>query len=247
MFQLLKITLSRFINILLLLPSSPHPLPQAWSLSYELLFYSFFCIYFFTPSRTYFLALIGLIGSCILAVNFVSCLNFLIPYFGIVIFDFCIGSIGAFVFQTCTKKSINTKLPIYVSFIIIIISWCFYTFLFNNGITINNNLRVFIFGIPLGVIVLFSSLFEARHSVKWVQKYMWLGDISYSLFLVHFILIVSYANIIKRIHIIYINQNQYSIYLSVALILFLTFAVAWLLHFAVEKPVAKYLTKIIQP
>jgi len=206
-------------------------------------FFIFFSVFFLMHTKKSFFYFLSFIGSCILMINFIPDLHFLTPFFDILLFDFCIGVFGTYLFFYLKNKNLKPYLFILLSVVYLFFFWIIYQYNFNHEVVIHNNFRIVTFGLPLGLLVLFSSLSEVKQTIKWVTKPMLLlGDISYSLFLVHFISIVFFANILKSLT--QLIANQFLIYLSVFLIFFATLFIAWFFHICIEKPLTKYLTKV---
>ena len=187
-----------FLSSYLLLPiQNQYPfLSVAWTLSFELTFYTFFLLAMKMQRRTFFLLTLGWMFLIIfyninnLKYNFV--LNHLLNSYNI---EFIIGVFASLIYRE--KKFLNTGLKLFIIIILL--------FLFIDK-TDNDLLKRVVLGGFLGFIVLvsayFSKITKISHS-NFIDKTLQLiGNASYSIYLIHTLVITAiYKTLINLINI----------------------------------------------
>lgn len=187
----------------LLLPlrnMSNSALSVAWTLRYELLFYLLFSAVFFLKRKT--AAALLLLWVVISAVNLVLRMtgsgtenfdfNFLFSAYNL---EFALGSISAYlVLNTYIKKRLS--LIIFLSGILI--------FIVNSMLDAVCHLqlhRFFYYGIPAVIIIFGMTAYELNHGMRHIKPLVFLGNASYSVFLVHLPTISFLNKVFVKLHI----------------------------------------------
>lgn len=159
-------------------------LSVAWTLRYELLFYLLFCSMFFFKKKTAFAFL--LLWVLISAANLILRMagsgtenfdfNFLFNAYNL---EFTLGIISAhLVLNTYVSKRFS---------IIVILSGIF-VFITTSMLDAVYHMilhRFLYYGIPAVIIVYGMTAYEFNHGMRWIKPLVYLGDASYSIFLVH--------------------------------------------------------------
>jgi peptidoglycan/LPS O-acetylase OafA/YrhL len=159
-------------------------LSVAWTLRYELLFYLLFCAMFFLKRKTAFSFL--LLWVLISAVNLILGViglgtenfdfNFLFSAYNL---EFALGSISAYlVINTYVSKKLS---------LIVFLSGVF-IFMTTSMLDVICHLqlhRFLYYGIPAVIIIYGMTAYEFNHGMRCTKPLVYLGNASYSVFLVH--------------------------------------------------------------
>ncbi|MHA7608276.1 acyltransferase family protein [Elizabethkingia meningoseptica] len=242
-----------YIGNLLLLPSFNNNtnyffvLGPGWTLAYEMLFYytfSFFILLFSSRNKLLFANLIFISGT-ILFVNFfglqgdqLGWVNFSYIIGDTLLLNFALGIVCYYFFMKFNKK---IHIDYRVSLIVLFIISCFVIYLNNNG----DYPRFVLFGIPAFIIIcIFSVTVNPPGENKFFNKVIFLGDASYSIYLIHYY----FAFIKPKIFLLknYIIMD-FNIFLNLSDIALLVCAIisGGIFYSYVEKPLTRILSKKI--
>jgi len=216
-----------------LLPSKTNPLLNvSWTLVYEVFFYINISILLFLNIRKIEVILILLtIEFCFMYIYY----DITGIYFSTLIFEFLFG-IVIFIFQK--NKKLNIKWTSISSIISI-----FYLFFLNNNLfyfesfnLLGNGVyddRVIYFGIPFMFILLGAISLENYINTKniVIKSLNTIGNASYSLYLIHYFIIVAYYQLMQKI---IINDNIYIHILSLILIFLIIILVSIIFNKYIE-------------
>lgn len=223
------------INSFLLIPQENNILTVAWTLSYELLFYLFFGLVLFTNNKLVTKTIFGLwlfisaISSLIVPSNF-----YLEFFFSTLNLEFFYGIIVAHLI-------INYKIKYQMTLILTgtaLAILAMYNAIFGY-VEID---RAFSYGIPSAMIILGSVALEFSKNVRVPKLFVFLGDASYSIYLVHYPVLSVFNKIFGALGIF--NLVGYNV--AVTLIVIATVIAGCVFHVILERPLLKYLrTKLL--
>ena len=172
------------LGSLFLLPQKQYILGVAWTLAYEVIFYLLFAFtYLKKPSYLFYCFKTWIIFILVSYFFNLKTGSYFIDWFlNPVILNFALGCILAYVYIhiKCIK---STNWYFWIGLILFTTSWLvYYQFKINQSNLLNEDIsRVFLFGIP-STLLIYGSLHSKINVPKWI---VYLGDASYSLYLVH--------------------------------------------------------------
>jgi len=196
------------------------PLAPGWSLNFEMYFYLIFSLFLFFPKK-YFVTGISLIFFISVLFN-QKVIDF--PILNMItdpmLIEFLLGIFIGIMFR---KKYLSQKPILLVLISIIIVS-------LNIFIRVDHEFRLFSYGIPSALLIFSLLCLENKFKIKFNRFFMFLGTISYSLYLSH---VFSY----KLIYMVLssgfiINNADLTIVISISF----SILVATFVYFMIEKP-----------
>jgi len=229
------------IKSFLLLPQAQEPfLSVAWSLCYEMFFYTIFALGIWLGYRFLVVILSGYILGLIFQLVFLPegyhtfLLYFLTSNFHI---EFLIGIFTAFCFKKISLKQLELKMQTIKLIVILgvalfLLGWCFSLVFpalygkFDIGSRI-------IYGIASGMIIFGISFFEFSHQSFFKRFLMRLGDASYVLYLVHTMVIAVFFKLLLHV---YTNTIAFN-YCMCLVVFLISIAIGVLLHFFLERKI----------
>jgi peptidoglycan/LPS O-acetylase OafA/YrhL len=107
-----------------------------------------------------------------------------------------------------------------------------------------DRLRGFVWGIPALLIVLAAVSVEERYGKLWPRFVLFMGDASYSLYLIHLPVLNAMTRVLRHAHVLQMGRVRVQDEMvTVAVDLALSIAVAVVVHLYVENPMTEYLRK----
>lgn len=230
------------LKTITLFPQWPVMIAPVWSLSYEIFFYILLgcCLMWLTKKQTLVFFLLYIV--LLMGINFFLRL----PPFYIPLDHFMLEFLfGALAGHIASQKEKGSNLFIYLFFYLIIftiISIWFIYYIFDFGSAWPAYIRPFTFGIPFALLSLCSVWIEKRQPLNIPWLFLFGGDISYPLFLIHATLISFIAIFLSD----YLKvSNQVAIGLSVFPIILITILTSWLFHNYIEKPLLLFTRRLL--
>lgn len=208
-------------------------LTVSWTLSHEVWFYFLFSLLIFFDKRISKLILI-IISSFTLIFIFFNIseslvLNFI---FSPLNFEFLMGCIIAY-------YSLNKTMKYgYYSFLTGIIIFSASSLLVSSGIV--NLHRVIQFGVPAAIITYSIVSIELNNGFSKNRLLSYIGDASYSIYLVHFPLLSLWVKVFNSLNIFNLLNNL----ISSSLIILLTLVCSCFFHELIEKPILRLINNI---
>ena len=179
-----KNDLYTILGSITLFPQKDYVIGVAWTLTYEVIFYLFFAFTYFRKPRYLFYGFCPWIISILLVFifNIKTNIHSIDILLNPVILNFALGCLVAFIYNRY-KYNTNAGWYFWIGLILFTVSWLFYYQLnLNHSNLLSNDIsRVYLFGLPATVLI-FGSLYLKNNVPKWL---VYLGDASYSLYLVH--------------------------------------------------------------
>ena len=236
-----------YVRSILLLPSSTTPLLNvSWTLVYEMYFYLLisFIVYFFNTNKYIYINIL-IILSVLLGL-YIGQNRYSYPEVKLITSPMLLEFLfGMFIYYLLNRRSQVLKYGVYFLFIstIIFISYHYNEIYFADidffGTDIYDN-RVVYFGIPSFFLVLGLVALEYKKTLLKVNILKFIGDISYSLYLSHyFVLVLVYKVFEKFVHIESYIINIVFIILSIVI----SFIVGAFSYIYIEKRLIQYLNK----
>lgn len=217
--------------------NSPPILPVAWTLTYEMIFYTLFASLFFIHRKLIIIILtmawIALIvinnikdisGGDFLAYAFLSLRNL----------EFIMGCAMAYFISHHVNWKISA-ISLFFGFIMLITAWVNTT----NGVSITGLSNWAAFGIPFSLIIFGVTRLEGvvrKNDGAFTKFLVYLGDASYSIYLVHFIVIM----ICRRTIFGYGMTIGFTEFWLVSLV---ALVVSLLMYETIEKPIMRWLNR----
>lgn len=238
----IEINVPNFIQSISLYPFSvdvsiPPIIPVAWTLTYEMLFYIIFTSLFFIKRKSG-IILISLVWILLIAIskNFnISNGNYLLETFlSLRNFEFIMGCALAYF----VGHHVNWKISAVIflgGIALLIASW--HNAL--NGISVTTLSNWATFGIPFAMIIFGATRLESfvhKKEGKIFRFFVYLGDASYSIYLVHFIVIMICKRTILD-HGMTIGYVEFWVTSAIALI------VSLVMYELIEKPLMRLLNR----
>jgi exopolysaccharide production protein ExoZ len=244
-----------FVKTLTLYPHPPdtYMLGPAWTLTFEIYFYLLFGAMLMVCNKKNFFVILAFYAFMIFLyqlpiktfLNFYaidSHYNFIFPtdikyiIFNFNVIDFIIGSIIAFL---AIKMTPNSGLPsailITLGLFFFCCSWiatCSFPSLKLDCYLI----RFITYSIPIAFLILGSAFYEKKHSIHVPIIFKKIGDASYSLYLMHTIILLALYRILKIV-----TANHLFIVSSFIISFFFTVLLSIVFHEKIEKKLLKYL------
>lgn len=219
-----------------LIPIQSRPLISvAWSLSYEIVFYLLFGLFFFRSPKKFICILAFWVTFNFLNYFCLQCQTFFHPIVAWVdlsnpiILEFLYGCIIAIIVTKYEKfqvhKYANISLLIGCLFLIA-------TVFLQEWISNHMHIRMFIYGLPATLIV-YGAIYLKYPSPRFLT---YLGDASYSIYLFHLPFL---GTIIKLLFMFKINNLFSNFFGTTSILLFLTFLCCCMYNF-IEKPILEF-------
>ncbi|MDP2387544.1 MAG: acyltransferase [Bacteroidota bacterium] len=197
------------------LPGKPPPLYVGWTLNYEIYFYIIFGVSFFFKEKRHLFILIYFLSSLILLpliLHFMGFEGFRVkdypglfykesPYLSLITNPFLLLFVfGILISRYYDKIRINKKMTLIV----------FFTSLIYFIVVYFSQLNNFILEFSACGLLVFSTLLLDKVFIDFKPKkvFTYLGDISYSLYLVHPIIIIYIPNVFKKLHLDFLNEGS---------------------------------------
>jgi peptidoglycan/LPS O-acetylase OafA/YrhL len=237
---------ANLISTYLLLPGHAMINGVSWSLTNELFFYFLFMLAIIIPERkiavyiltAYFILLlvVAISGLDITAGN---------NYMGLLLFPMNIEFLlGVFVFLIAEKIPGKLVWPLLLAGIALFLTGAF---IYNNNIHIlysQANMvlnRVLLFGLPSFLIISALVKMELNKTIQLNRIFLYLGDASYSIYLIHLPLVVAFYKVIARFG---INNAWLMALLNCLLFVAICF-IGVLCFLKIEKPLIKKLNRLL--
>jgi exopolysaccharide production protein ExoZ len=204
-----------------------------WTLNYEMYFYLIFSI-----SMIFTLKNLALIKSVLILCGYSS--SFLYPegsvirtfFSNTIVFEFCLGMFIGTIYSKFELPNLN----IFISLFIILLGTCSLVFVISNDL--GGRLRFFYYGFG-AVLVFIGFLLIPRH-LKIPRFFVELGNASYSIYLIHIVLI--YQVSLKVLKSIPSSISHYFIPDILMILISLTaISIGYFLYFFIEKPLIEYI------
>lgn len=229
------------LKMIVLFPQWPHIIAPAWTLSYEIYFYLILgaALFFLSENLTFVLSIIYAIFLVVYNYAIHPPTSLFIPtdYFTL---SFLYGIIAAWIYSRIPRPSLKISIPLFaLSIIYLAAAWTIYEVFRLEA----NIYRPLIFGIPLTTLMLSSVWLEKSNLLRSNKLLCYLGDMSYSLYLLHSAIItfaaIGLRDIIKTKNAFLINSTVFPLLAAVIVL-------SWLFHWYVERPLLK-LFRLKQP
>jgi exopolysaccharide production protein ExoZ len=244
------ITLSTIVKSFLLFPPSETILNVGWTLTFIFFFYLIFSLNYILPRRLFF-AVVGiiLIGSTtqFLSIFAVSMAEnaWIALFFNSLYFEFVFGCIAAYF---VLKYSLRHRKTIFFIGLGLLLLFSFLqtyevisevNVLTVLGIDFNIN-RVIFSGIPCLFLVMGAASIDINEGVKVPEFLIYLGNASYSIYLVHSPVISALIQLISKYKISEVINNSLILGLFIAII---SLGSSCIFYSLIEKPFTQYLRK----
>ena len=231
----LKPSVAHTLASFLYLPTI-NPLPVlavGWTLNYEMYFYLIFGCVLFLPSKYQIQVLSAWISFSVILGFFYHSDNLLFNQItNQLLIEFLLGVLAGRLYLTENFWSVTKSL--------IIISISFFIIIFAELVDVGEEFRSLIYGIPCAGLVSSLIMLEAKNIYKFDNKFLLLaGNISYSLYLVHLIVIVIYGKIVMTF-LLFDYVNGYILLFGDFIVCILT---AILTYKLIEQPLHSNATK----
>ncbi len=229
------------ISSLMLLPQRDHPiLTVGWTLTHELLFYAFFALGIAFPGRLTRILAIGWLGLSLLMAPFAGSLaqgNYLL--FGFLLsrynIEFALGCL-------CAYLALRFRPKFALSFTWLgattLLTACAFDFLTGGGA---EPYRVIAYGLPAALLVVGSVWLEQERPVTVPSVLKFLGDASFSLYLVHLPLLSLAIKLVAGLRVTTVVGSYGAMLFCILLTLF----GGIIFHIMVERPLQKILSQTI--
>jgi peptidoglycan/LPS O-acetylase OafA/YrhL len=243
--QLYKGNLNTVLGSLLLLPQQQYIIGIAWTLSYEIIFYIIFAIAFSISKQFLFFCLSLWTAVILIAYYFhiKSQITLVDTLLNPIIIEFFLGCLIAYLFKKYTHVKGWLWLLI-AGIVLYIINWSIYYKATNiNPAAFSSYMsRVYLFGLPAAILVF--GLLYLKSGFPKVLVY--LGDSSYSLYLIHGTVISVLLKLVEKLNLRYLIGNN----IGAMVIFALTITVAMLFYRFIEMPIINQIkkrTKVSKP
>ena len=223
-----------------LLPSDLLPLLLVgWTLTLELWFYIVFSVLLFLPERTLPWAL-GFWFAVLVAVNWAGPIS-ASPYIEVpanaMAIEFIFGAVAALVFRRVNLIAAGVCALAGVAFLVTIGIPTPMDITAGPGLA-----RPMTLGLGLALLVLAVTAFEARRGIGIVGRLSFLGDISYSVYLSH-VLVMSVLGRLWSLAAGSLATNQFAVVVAWILVFAAVLVWGWLSYRLIEKPVMRLSTQ----
>jgi peptidoglycan/LPS O-acetylase OafA/YrhL len=212
-------------------------IPQAWTLSYELLFYAFFSLLILLPPR---------LGSTMLVIwSAVVAGLMIVPHEKLnVVVEHIVGPLVAEFLLGILAARIVSAMPLPRPWFILGLSgaWCTIAFIAtyqNNpgALAVNGTGRVLVFGVPAMILLLAAVGFERQGKTARGRFLQSMGNASYSLYLTHcttLVVIYAVTSVLKYPH----TRLAHAIW--ILMMFWFSIAVGWGFYRWVERPLLNW-------
>lgn len=219
-----------------LFPQSKYIVGVAWTLTYEVIFYLVFAVTYFRKPVFLFYAFIGWVSIIFIFYIFNIKTDFVLihVFTNPIILNFTLGCLVAYSYKRYSKLSFSNWF-FWGGLILFFLMWVIFYQLKTLDVSIfsGDMARVYLFGIPSAILI-----FGALYLPSAVpQLLVYLGDASYSLYLIHGTVLSSLIKVVIKLNISSLFDN-----FSGATVLFIgTLIISCLFYSAVERPLLKFL------
>jgi exopolysaccharide production protein ExoZ len=214
-------------------------IPVAWTLSYELVFYLLFGLFFYRDPRKFMHILVFWVLFNFLNYFCLQCKNFFHPVIvtslsSPIIIEFLYGCIIAIIITRYTKMETwkHGRISIILGCLFFIASLFFQEWISNHS-----DFRMFFYGLPAALIV-YGAIYLEFSMPRFLT---YLGDASYSIYLFHPLLL---SVIIKLLFILKID-NHFSNFWGVTFIILMILFLCCCIYNFIEKPLLKFAKKFL--
>lgn len=242
--QSTQVDLIQYIKSMLFIPYI-HPishgffplLQPGWTLNYEMYFYLIFALFITIKGDLKYIFMIVTLLITTVIFSQQEPKSALAFYGNLVILEFCMGIVLAFVYVRYTLIFKST----YAFYIGVLTTVIGFTLLFASHGLFPKLDRAFVAGIPSFMIVtgaLFLANSPKRLNSVILEK---VGDSSYSLYLSHSILLSALGQIFRKVLYPFMGTTTYIVFPVIALLAALI--VGYLFYFIIEQPLTRYIRK----
>jgi exopolysaccharide production protein ExoZ len=199
------VTPSNIVASILLLPGPDRLIGISWTLSYEIYFYLVFAgTLFFRSQRLSTLLCFATLGSAIIVSSFVPAGVIAEFLGGPIALEFCFGLLVAFLYTGREDIRISATFSIF-GFIALAAAPLMLVHPSTNGLV--GFSRVLAWGVPSTFIVI--CFLKISRPKNMMQLWMvFLGDASYSIYISHFLVMISYARLLKNTRLADFSQTS---------------------------------------
>lgn len=193
-----------------------------WSLKFEWWFYMLFPLFFFVLRKSSILAFFSIITLYVLSFYPEYWPNRLLAEVFSSMIVWCLGVFLADVYTERISIQVRFLMPLLLIIPIIIVF----------KITFIRQIQDLLWGLGFtGILSVFFYFLERGRSLKYLEKWNWLGRFSYSLYITHMpILVFISGNLLKQ------NRKLPLTFDYVILGIFICIVFAWAIHFLIERP-----------
>ncbi|MBS7566814.1 acyltransferase [Mucilaginibacter sp. Bleaf8] len=227
-----KESASAILGSLSLLPQNFYVIGTAWTLTYEVMFYTVFALACAVSKRCL-LATLSVWGTIILALYFSGVHTssvFVGTLINPIILEFFFGCALAWIYHQ-VKEFKYAILLTTVGFVLFCMDWVWYWYAKNHDATAFSSYisRVYLFGIPAALLVGGAVYYKRPVSSLLVA----VGNSSYSLYLIHGTVI---STIIKFLF-LFKAQSYFANNIGAVIILLLTIGISYVFYYFIERPI----------
>ena len=219
------------LSTLLLLPDGSPALNVAWTLIHEVLFYMIFSL-FFIGTPILFLMIVSIWCLLIAGIAWLGAGTDLPAFFTLLVnpinLEFVLGMGVAYLARGISKRFAMMLLLLGCSIFVLLLLWPFAL-----------ECRV-LFGLPFSIMILGSVLLESQGKLVLPSVVVFIGDASYSIYLVHNPLISIVSRLTAQLH--SVSNWKLGMFLCVTS----SIGVGVIFHFVVEKPLVRLFRQELQ-
>lgn len=237
-----KGNLETIFKSLILFPQEDPVIGVAWTLSDEMFFYLIFALSFLKkPISLLWIFVCWIAIILFLQISGLHSTNYIVTSLvDPVIINFAMGCVIAWLYRKYPNFNYY-RLFIIAGMLLFVFSW--WSFYYLNVISIYKHIssggynRVILFGIPTAIFIF--GILYSRISVN--KLLVFLGDASYSLYLIHGTIIAGLIKVISKLHL----ANYFANFVGAISIFAATLAIASCFYLFIEKPMLKILNKLL--
>lgn len=241
-----QLTVPNFLSTWLLLPDHININGVSWSLTNELFFYLLFTLAILIPQKkiSFYLLLLYFILLIVFSITDINPTG-TTGYGGLLFFPMNIEFLlGVFIVLIVDKVPVQWVWPLLISGVALFITGAT---IFNKEIYLlpaGTNFvlnRVVLFGIPSFLVILALVKMELNKKVRVNRIFLYLGDASYSIYLIHLPLVVAFYKVIAKMQV----SNPWILGLLNVLLFCTICFTGIMIYLNIEKPLIKKLNKAL--